>query len=119
MSHVPLLIFHLLQVLDPHVRDVHTQAIVKPHTSLLYFTAQCWHAANIFSNGNGIRMYRVNESVGEHQVNNAVNVHMHAKVLTIVTREAYTYSVVMIKDRSDCIEAEAVKLELVQEVRKI
>lgn len=44
VSHAPFLVLFFLEILDPHVRYVHAESVIKPHASFLRGPTQCGHA---------------------------------------------------------------------------
>ena len=61
----------------------------------------------------------MDECVREHEVNDTVQVSLQAKILLVATAEAVADAVVVVEDRGDGIEAEAINLVLVQEPRQV
>ena len=58
----------------------------------------------------------MHKRVCKHEVENTVNIYMHAEVLAVVAREADADTVVVVENRGDGVETEAIELELVQEI---
>mmetsp|Transcript_10489 Transcript_10489/g.27988 ORF Transcript_10489/g.27988 Transcript_10489/m.27988 type:complete len:478 (-) Transcript_10489:99-1532(-) len=112
VPHVPGLVRALLQQLDPHVRDGHGQTVVEAEAAVLHGPAQRGHAADVLADGHGLRHKRVDEVVGEHEVDVAVDVGVGAEVLVVASRVALADAVGLVEHARDAVEAEAVEAVL-------
>ena len=112
VSHLPLVVRHLLEELDPHVGGSHGKAVVKAETTLRDGTAEGRHARHVLGDGEAPRADRVDKVVGKHQVNAGINVGGHAEVVIVTVHECVVHSVMLVQDRGDAVEAETVKLVL-------
>jgi hypothetical protein len=56
VPNVPFFILDLLQDLDPHIWDSHSEPIVKPNTAQRYREAQGWHSGHIFRDCDRLRI---------------------------------------------------------------
>mmetsp|Transcript_7040 Transcript_7040/g.15466 ORF Transcript_7040/g.15466 Transcript_7040/m.15466 type:complete len:492 (-) Transcript_7040:1049-2524(-) len=114
VPHAPVLVPHVLEQLDPAVRDGHSQPVVKAHTSLRHRAAQRWHPAHILCHRDGLWQVVVYEVIGQHEVHHRVHIGGHTKVLVVVAAEACVDAVVVVQHARHAVKAEAVKLVLVQ-----
>mmetsp|Transcript_78471 Transcript_78471/g.202067 ORF Transcript_78471/g.202067 Transcript_78471/m.202067 type:complete len:423 (-) Transcript_78471:401-1669(-) len=114
VPHVPALVRLLLQHLDEHVRDGHRKAVVEAEAAILHGPAQRGHAADVLANCHCARHDVVDEIVGEHQVDVAVNVSVAAKVLVVVAGVALPDAVRVVQHGRDAVKSEAVKAVLLQ-----
>ena len=126
---VPVLILDLLQDLDPHVRNGHSEPVVEAHTTKGKGQAQSGHAGHVLSDGDAFGVQLVEHLVGDHEVYNSFLVYCSAKILVIAAREASgdvvskrsgdmgmddlrPNPVVDIEHAGDAVEAETVKMVL-------
>ena len=112
--YVPLLVGHLLQLLDPEVGDRHPQPVVEPDAAVGDGDAHARHSAHVLGDGHGRRPEVVHQAVGERQVGQRVAVDP-------LVEEAFAavevdIAVVVVDHRRHAVEAVAVEMELVEPV---
>ena len=112
---VPLLVGHLLELLDPEIGNRHPQPVVEADASVRVGNAHPRHARHVLGDRHVARAEVVHQPVGQRQVTDGIVILMTVEVVTIVT-EGLTQSVTVIKHRSHPIETEAVEMELFQPV---
>jgi hypothetical protein len=54
VAHVPCIILRVLEEFDPHVRNCHGKAVVKPDAPCMRRNTKKWHPRHIFSNRDDI-----------------------------------------------------------------
>ena len=81
---VPIFVLLFFDGLNPVIRHVHGQAIVKAKATVLKFGSQSRHAADIFSDGDGMGLDFVNQFVGQCQIADGVVVLMAVEVVAVV-----------------------------------
>ena len=111
---VPLLVGHLLQLLDPEVGDGHAQAVVESDAAVGDRDAHPRHAAHVLGDGHGRRPEIVREAVGQGEVGESVPVD--PLVEETVARIERDVAVVAVDHRRHAVEAVAVEMELVEPV---
>mmetsp|Transcript_13740 Transcript_13740/g.31730 ORF Transcript_13740/g.31730 Transcript_13740/m.31730 type:complete len:415 (+) Transcript_13740:249-1493(+) len=114
VAHLPLVVEHLLQEFDPHVRRCHGKTIIEAEASLMHGAAERRHARNILSDTDGSGPNGVDHVVGEHQVDASVHVGVKAEVLAISVNEAAANAVMFVEDGGHTVEAKAIELVLFQ-----
>mmetsp|Transcript_40311 Transcript_40311/g.126894 ORF Transcript_40311/g.126894 Transcript_40311/m.126894 type:complete len:704 (-) Transcript_40311:165-2276(-) len=114
MTHLPLIVRHLLQELDPHIRSSHGKTIVEAETSLMDRAAERWHARNILGDADGPGPDGVDHVVGKHKVDASIHVGVQAEVLAVSVHEAAANTVMLVEDGSHTVKAEAIELVLFQ-----
>ncbi len=112
---VPLLIFLLLDQLDPEVGDVHRQAVVEAITPCLGRHRQSRHTAHLLGDGDCLRIDLVDQLVGQREVTDGVAILSRVVVVAIVA-ERFSQSVAAVDHRGDPVETEAVEAELIEPV---
>mmetsp|Transcript_15557 Transcript_15557/g.33794 ORF Transcript_15557/g.33794 Transcript_15557/m.33794 type:complete len:656 (+) Transcript_15557:2686-4653(+) len=114
VTHVPLVVAHLLQQLDEHVGDGHGQSVVEAKATIGHRSAERGHATDIFADSHSTGHEVVDEVVGQHQVNVALDVRIWTEVLVIATSVAFADAVGVVQHRGDAIEAETIEAVLLQ-----
>mmetsp|Transcript_126990 Transcript_126990/g.301597 ORF Transcript_126990/g.301597 Transcript_126990/m.301597 type:complete len:383 (-) Transcript_126990:128-1276(-) len=114
VAHVPTLVSDFLQQLDEHVRDGHAQTVVEAETAVLHGQADSGHAAHVLRHRQSARHQRVNEVVGQHEVDVGVNISIWAEVFVVATGVALADTVGVVQHGGNPVEAEAVELILLQ-----
>ena len=79
----PVLVLLLLDGLYPEVGDTHGHAVVEADAAVLELGGQARHAAHLFGDGDGARIYLVDELVGQSEVDDGVVV-LPAVVVVVV-----------------------------------
>ncbi len=110
---MPVLVFLLLDHLDPVVGDAHCETVVESHAAVLELSGESGHAAHLLGDGYGLGVHLVYEQVGERQVYQRVSV-LVAVVVVVVRSERLTESVVVVEHRGDAVESEAVEFVLLE-----
>ena len=93
---MPILIFLLFDEFDPVIGDVHREAIVKSVTAVFKRRGESRHTADIFGNGDSIRIDFMNEPVCERQIANGIVILMSVEIVP-VAGEILAQSVTVIK----------------------
>ena len=62
---MPILIFLFLDRLDPIVRDVHSHAIIKAITTILYLSRQTRHATHLLGDRYSARIHLMDQFIGQ------------------------------------------------------
>mmetsp|Transcript_86476 Transcript_86476/g.171679 ORF Transcript_86476/g.171679 Transcript_86476/m.171679 type:complete len:290 (-) Transcript_86476:962-1831(-) len=115
VAEIPVMIWRLLEQLDPHVRNCHRQAVVEAKAAIRYRAAESWHARNIFRDCHSrSRQQVVNKLVGQHAVHVRFLVCIFTKVLVIATTVALVDAVRMIQHARDSIKSETVETKFLQ-----
>mmetsp|Transcript_13633 Transcript_13633/g.30991 ORF Transcript_13633/g.30991 Transcript_13633/m.30991 type:complete len:257 (+) Transcript_13633:4385-5155(+) len=114
VPHVPRIISRLLEKLDEHVRDCHSQTVVKTKASVIHWQAEGRHATHILANSDGSGHQTVDQVVCQHEVDVALNVCIRTKVLMVATCVALADAVGVVKHRCDTIESESIEAVLFQ-----
>ena len=112
-SGVPILVLTLLDGLDPVVGDAHRHAVVKADAAVLESAGQSGHAAHLLGNGDGMGIDGVDQHVGQREIGDGIGV-LAAIVIIVIAAECLSQAVAVIEHRGHAIEAEAVKLVLLQ-----
>ena len=112
---MPILVFFLLDELDPVVGDVHREAVVKPIAARRKRRREPGHAADILGDGDGVRVHLVDELVRERQIADGVIVLMPVEIIAVAI-EVLAEPVAIIQHRRHTVKAEAVKMVFFQPV---
>mmetsp|Transcript_56235 Transcript_56235/g.133544 ORF Transcript_56235/g.133544 Transcript_56235/m.133544 type:complete len:275 (+) Transcript_56235:703-1527(+) len=121
VAHLPLVVRHLLEKLDPHVGGSHRETVVEAKPALRNRAAEGRHAGDVLRDRDAPGAQRVDEVVGEHEVHARLDVRREPEVLAITVDEAVADAVVLVQHRGDAVETEAIELVLLEppfEVRK-
>mmetsp|Transcript_39718 Transcript_39718/g.77744 ORF Transcript_39718/g.77744 Transcript_39718/m.77744 type:complete len:451 (-) Transcript_39718:756-2108(-) len=119
VAHLPLIIRHLLEKLDPHVRRRHSKPVVETKPSLGDRARQGGHARHILGDREAPRAERVDKVIGKHEVHTRVHVCRGAEVVVVAVHEGVVHAVMLVQDRSHSVEAEAVELVLLKPPTKV
>ena len=82
---LPVLVFQLLNGLDPVVWNVHCHTIVEAVAAILEFCCQSRHSAHFLGNGDGIRVHLVDEFVCKCEVADGIVVLMTVEIVAVTT----------------------------------
>ena len=77
---MPILVFFLLDELDPVVGDVHGEAVIKTIAARRKGRREAGHAADILGDGDGVGIHLVDELVRERQIADGVIVLMPVEI---------------------------------------
>jgi hypothetical protein len=118
----------VLEEFDPHVRNCHGKAVVKPNTPYMCRSTKERHPRHIFSNGDDIREERMQgivclkdfnvlraiviKGAYQHEVSNAFFVDPATEVFMIPARESGPDTVVDVHHTRDTVKTEPVELKL-------
>ena len=105
---VPILIFLLLDCLNPIVGDSHRHAIVESYSTVFHRDSESGHTAHFLGNGDCIGVHGVNHLIGKAQIGDCVGV-LTAVIVVVIAAECLSQSVAIIEHRGDTVEAEAVE----------
>ena len=108
---MPVLVFLLLDRLDPVVGNVHRHAVVEAIAAVFIFGCQSGHAAHFLGDGDGIFIHFVYQFVGKGKVSDRVAVLMPVEVVAVIA-ESLAQPVTVVKHRGDTVETETVELIL-------
>lgn len=98
MAHIPVLVFYLLQLLNPHVWDGHGQTMGESNSSIFVAPAKGWKPGNIFCDQNGFRVDVFGEEISDHQVSNGIIIQVFLiKILMVLSCEAIIDSVMLVQ----------------------
>ena len=112
---VPILVFFLLDELDPVVGDVHGEAVIKTIAARRKGRREAGHAADILGDGDGVGIHLVDELVRERQIADGVIVLMPIEIIAVAI-EILAQPVTVIQHRRHAVKAEAVKMVFFQPV---
>ena len=112
---MPVLIFFLLDRLDPEVRDVHGEAVVKAIAAILEWRSEPRHAADVLSDRDGLRIDLVDEAVREREVADGIVILMAVEIVA-VSVEILAETVAVIQHGRHAIKAEAIEMVLFEPV---
>ncbi len=105
---VPVLVFLFFQCLDPVVGDSHCHAVVEANASVFEWNGESGHAAHLLGNRYGLRIYAVDQQVGEREICDCINI-LIAVIIIAIAAEVLSESVVVVEHGGDAIEAESVE----------
>ena len=111
-AHIPLDILLLLQPLNIQIRHRHRQPVVEPYPTQAERHTQRRHAAHVLRDRDRVRVEGVQHFVREHEVHDAVFVHVGAEVLVVAARKAGADAVMRVEHAGHAVEAEAVEVVL-------
>mmetsp|Transcript_155367 Transcript_155367/g.498494 ORF Transcript_155367/g.498494 Transcript_155367/m.498494 type:complete len:736 (-) Transcript_155367:1057-3264(-) len=97
VAHAPSAVRTLLQERDPHVGDGHGQAVVEAEATILDRATERGHAADVLADCHRTRHQRVNQIVGQHQVDVALDVSIAAEVLMVAAGVAFADAVRLVE----------------------
>lgn len=112
LTHVPVNVLLLLQPLDVQVRYCHGESVIESYSAQTQLDAECRHAAHVLGDGDTIRVERVQQFVGQHEVYHSIFIHTRAKVLVVAAAEASADTVVLVEHARNSVETETVELIL-------
>ena len=112
---MPIFVLLFLDGLNPVVRHVHGETIVKAIAAVLEFGCEPRHAADIFRDGDGMGLDFVNEFVGQCQIADGVVVLMAVEVVAVV-HEGFAQTMAVVEHGGDAVKAEAIEVEFFQPV---
>ena len=114
VPHGPLLVWQVLDDLDPPVRHPHCESVVEPHAALGDRAAQCGHPGDVLRDGDALLGARVDQLVGQHQVHHSVHIGGEAKVLRVRPRECGVDAVMVVQHGGHPVKPEPVELVLLE-----
>src|SRR5436190_1079390 len=88
VTHIPLLILLLLQKLDVHIRNSHSQTIVKANATERKRQTEGWHPRHVLSDGDAFGVQLVEHFVCERKVGNAFFVNARTEIFMITPRKS-------------------------------
>ena len=86
MTRFPILILHLLDILNPEIRNTHRQTIIKSHTSVFYCRSQTRHTTHLFGYTNSIGLHLVNNLVGQSEIHNRIAILITIEITGITIK---------------------------------
>ncbi len=110
---MPVLIFLLLDHLDPVVGDAHGQAVVEAHAAILELRGDSRHTAHLLGDGYRLRVNLMDKYVGKCEVDKSVGI-LTAVVVVAIAAECLAETMVVVEHGGDAVEAETVELVLVE-----
>jgi len=110
IPHMPILVPQLLDPFDPMISNSHAQAEIKAYSSHFPRIGKCWHAANIFSQGDGAGIAFVDQLVGQTQVGDGIFILVPVKIVAVLG-EITPHAMIVIHHGSDPVKAESVQVE--------
>ena len=119
MSHVPIFIRRFFNCFNPHVRQEHGQSVIETNTTVSDRPAQSWESRHILTNGDGVWSDLLNQGVGEHEIDDTIEICLQTEVFVVVSREGKTNTVMLVQDRGNSIESESVDFVLVKEPSQV
>ena len=100
-----------LHRLDPHIRQSHTQPVVKADAAVRNGQAHAGHTGHILGDGDGLGVHLTDQLVGKLQIGHRLGVGVVGEILA-VGGEVRTEGVVMVQHGGHAVKAEAVKMVL-------
>ena len=107
---LPVLIFLLLDGLDPVIRHIHSQTVIEAIAAIFKLGSQAGHAADVFSYGDGTGLHFMDELVCQSQVADGIIILMTVEIISIA-HEGFTQTVAVVKHRGYAVKAEAIEVE--------
>ena len=111
---VPLLVGHLLELLDPEIGNRHPQPVVEADASVRVGNAHPRHARHVLGDRHVARAEVVYQPVGQRQIGQRVAVH--PRVEETFAAVEIDVAVVVVDHRGHAVEAVAVEMEFVEPV---
>ena len=82
----PPFVGELLDDFYPIVGNVHSQTIVESQAAVLERQGKARHSAHLLGNGNGRRLYLVNEKVGQREIAKSVVILSSVEVIVVASK---------------------------------
>ena len=111
----PIFIYLFLDSLNPIIGNIHSHAIIKAITTILYLSSQARHTRNLFCNGNSLRIYFMNQFVCQCQIADGIIILMSIKVVAVIAK-CFSQSVAIIKHGCHPVKTEAIKMIFFQPI---
>ena len=96
---------------NPHIRQTHTQTVVKADTAVGNGQRHAGHTGHILRNGDGIRVHLTDQLVGKLQIGDGLGVGIEGEVL-VVGVEVSAQAMVVVEHGGDAVKTETVKVVL-------
>ncbi len=112
---MPVLVFFLLESLDPVIGYAHRHAVVKTDAAILDGYSETRHAAHFFGDGDSVGVYFMDELVGEGKIGDCVCV-LSAVIVVVIAVECLSESVAVVEHRGHSVKTETVKTEFLKPI---
>ena len=109
LAHAPLLVALFLQPFDPVVGDTHCHPEVEAQSAGLVWSRKPGHSAHVLGNGDGIRVYFLDQHRRKRQIGDGILVHAGIEII-VIAAEILAEAVVPVKHAGDPVETESVQM---------
>ena len=83
---IDILVTYLFNSFNPVVGYVHGHAVIEAVAAILELGCQAGHTTHFLSNGDGLRINLVNQTVGERQIADSIVIFMTIEVISIASK---------------------------------
>ena len=113
MSGFPVLVAHLLDILDPEVGNTHRQTVVEAHAAFALRACQSGHSRHILSNGDGVFLHFVDQFVRQREIADCITIFVAVEI-TAIAVEILAQTVAEVHHRGYAVETESVEIVLIK-----
>ena len=83
---IDILVTYLFNSFNPVVGYVHGHAVIEAVAAIFELGCQAGHTTHFLSNGDGLRIHLVNQTVGQRQVADSIVIFMTIEVISIASK---------------------------------